>query len=173
MKTIYLAGGCFWGLQKYLSLIKGVARTEAGYANGAAAGPTYEQVCAGSGHAETVRVEYDENSVTLTRLLDLFADVIDPTSVNRQGCDTGIQYRTGIYYSDEADRAIIAGWLALLGESLPKPVAIELKPLDNYCPAEEYHQNYLGRNPGGYCHIPRAKFACAANAVHDADNDKR
>ena len=172
MKTIYLAGGCFWGMQKYLSLIQGVTNTEAGYANGGAAKPTYEQVCAGSGHAETVRVNYDENAVTLTRLLDLYADVIDPTSVNRQGGDTGVQYRTGIYYVDEADCAIISGWLTLLGESLTKPVAIELKPLDNYYPAEEYHQNYLDKNPGGYCHISRDKFKCAASAVHDIKNEK-
>ena len=171
MKTIFLAGGCFWGLQKYLSLIKGVTNTEVGYANGETINPTYVQVCAGSGHAETVRVEYDENSVTLTRLLDLYADVIDPTSVNRQGGDAGIQYRTGIYYVDETDRAIIAGWLILLGESLTKPVAIELKPLDNYYPAEEYHQNYLDKNPGGYCHISNDKFVCAVNAVHDLDSD--
>ncbi|GHU88175.1 peptide-methionine (R)-S-oxide reductase [Clostridia bacterium] len=171
-KTIYLAGGCFWGLQKYLALVQGVTATEVGYANGATANPTYEQVCAGSGHAETVRVEYDDRVITLTRLLDLYADVIDPTSVNRQGGDAGVQYRTGIYYTDEADRAIVAGWLTLLGESLTKPVAIELKPLENYYPAEEYHQNYLDKNPGGYCHIGKDKFECAANAVHDLKNDK-
>ncbi|MDR2044404.1 MAG: peptide-methionine (R)-S-oxide reductase MsrB [Clostridium sp.] len=172
MKTIYLAGGCFWGLQKYLSLIQGVLITEVGYANGAAADPTYGQVCAGSGHAETVRVDYDESVITLTRLLDLYADAIDPTSVNRQGGDFGIQYRTGIYYVDETDRDILAGWLALLGESLAKPVAIELKPLENYAKAEEYHQNYLEKNPGGYCHIGSDKFACAANALHHTKNGK-
>jgi peptide methionine sulfoxide reductase msrA/msrB len=170
-KTIYLAGGCFWGLQKYLSLIQGVVKTEVGYANGGTASPTYEQVCAGSGHAETVRVEYDDSIITLTRLLDLYVDVIDPTSVNRQGGDVGVQYRTGVYFTDDADRAIIAGRLVLLGESLPKPVAIELTPLENYCPAEEYHQNYLDKNPGGYCHISSDKFECAANAVHRLKND--
>jgi peptide methionine sulfoxide reductase msrA/msrB len=172
MKTIYLAGGCFWGLQKYLSLIRGVTKTEAGYANGATAAPTYEQVCANSGHAETVRVEYDESVITLTQLLDLYADVIDPNSVNRQGADIGIQYRTGIYYEDEADRAIIAGWLILLGESLTEPVAIEMKPLENFYPAEEYHQNYLDKNPSGYCHISNDKLECAANAVHGPKNDE-
>jgi peptide methionine sulfoxide reductase msrA/msrB len=172
MNTIYLAGGCFWGLQKYLSLIAGVAVTEVGYANGKTAKPTYEQVCAGSGHAETVRVEYDDSVITLTRLLDLYADVIDPTSVNRQGGDFGIQYRTGVYYADEADRGIIAGWLVLLGESLTKPVAIELAPLENYYPAEEYHQNYLDKNPNGYCHIGNDKFECAKNATRDLRNDK-
>jgi peptide methionine sulfoxide reductase msrA/msrB len=173
MKTIYLAGGCFWGLQKYLSLIQGVIKTETGYANGAEANPTYEQVCEKSGHAETVRVDYNENAVTLTNLLDLYGDVIDPVSVNRQGGDIGIQYRTGIYYVDGADRAIIKGWLTLLGENLDKPVVIELKPLENYCPAEDYHQNYLDKNPGGYCHISNDKFECAANAVHSQKNDKK
>jgi peptide methionine sulfoxide reductase msrA/msrB len=172
MKTIYLAGGCFWGLQKYLSLIQGVIRTEVGYANGATVNPTYEQVCAGSGHAETVRVEYDENVITLTHLLDLYADVIDPTSINRQGGDAGVQYRTGVYYENEADRAIIAGWLVLLGESQTKPIAIEFLPLENFHPAEEYHQNYLDKNPGGYCHISNDKFECARNAVHDLKNDQ-
>lgn len=171
-KTIYLAGGCFWGLQKYLSLIKGVAKTEAGYVNGSTAQPTYEEVCAGSGHAEAVRVEYDDSVITLTRLLDLYADVIDPVSVNQQGGDIGVQYRTGIYYTDEAHRAIISGWLVLLGESLAKPVAIELMAIESYWPAEEYHQNYLDKNPGGYCHIDSGKFTCAANAVHDLKNDK-
>jgi peptide methionine sulfoxide reductase msrA/msrB len=165
-KTIYLAGGCFWGLQKYLALIQGVTQTEVGYANGAAVNPTYKQVCAGSGHAETVRADYDDSVITLTRLLDLYVDVIDPTSVNRQGGDVGIQYRSGIYYVDEADRAIIADWLILLGKSLKKPIAIELKPLENYYTAEEYHQNYLDKNPDGYCHIGKDKFECAANAVH-------
>jgi peptide methionine sulfoxide reductase msrA/msrB len=172
MKTIYLAGGCFWGLQKYLSLIQGVTKTEVGYANGAAANPTYEQVCAGSGHAEAVRAEYDENVITLTRLLDLYAGVIDPTAVNRQGGDVGVQYRTGVFYENEADRAIIAGWLVLLGESLTKPVAIELAPLESFYPAEEYHQNYLDKNPGGYCHISNDKFECARNAVRGLKNDR-
>ena len=172
MKTIYLAGGCFWGLQKYLSLIQGIMHTEVGYANGATANPTYEQVCASSGHAETVRIEYDENIITLTRLLDLYADVIDPTAVNRQGGDCGIQYRTGIYYIDDADHDIISGWLVLLGESLTNPVAIELNTLQNYFPAETYHQHYLDKNPGGYCHISNDKFECARNAIHDLQNDK-
>jgi peptide methionine sulfoxide reductase msrA/msrB len=172
IKTIYLAGGCFWGLQKYLSLVTGVTATESGYANGKTANPAYEQVCAGSGHAETVRVAYDDGIVALTRLLDLYAGVIDPTSVNRQGGDFGIQYRTGVYYVEEADRVIIAGWLVLLGESLTKPVAIELAPLANYYPAEEYHQNYLDKNPNGYCHIGSDKFEYARNAIHDLKNDK-
>lgn len=165
MKTIYLAGGCFWGVQKYLSLIPGVQETSVGYANGASENPSYQEVCGGSGHAETVRVVYDEKAVALTALLDLYAEIIDPVSVNRQGADTGIQYRTGIYYEDESDRAIISGWLTLLQESLSEPVAIELAPLQSFYPAEAYHQNYLDKNPGGYCHIPKSKFEGASRSA--------
>jgi peptide methionine sulfoxide reductase msrA/msrB len=176
MKTIYLAGGCFWGIQKYLSLIPGVKETAVGYANGPTENPSYKEVCKNSGHAETVRVVYDENTVTLTELLDLYAEVIDPVSVNKQGEDTGIQYRTGIYYEDGSDRPIISGWLTLLQESLSKPVAIELAPLQNFYPAEAYHQNYLDKNPGGYCHIPAAKFDKArggANQAHAGKDELR
>ncbi|MDR1440674.1 MAG: peptide-methionine (R)-S-oxide reductase MsrB [Clostridiales bacterium] len=175
MKTIYLAGGCFWGVQKYLSLIAGVADTTAGYANGGAETATYEDVCRGSGHAEAVRVRYDESVLPLTRLLDLYAEIIDPVSVNRQGADRGVQYRTGIYYKDEGDRTIASGWLALLQESLPEPVAIELEPVSGFCRAEEYHQDYLGKTPGGYCHIPDAmfekarSFAPPKNSARDGD----
>jgi len=168
MKTIYLAGGCFWGAQKYLSLIPGVVETAVGYANGPTENPSYQEVCKNSGHAETVRVVYDENAVTLTGLLDLYAEMIDPVSVNRQGGDAGIQYRTGIYYEDESDRPLISGWLTLLQESLSKPVAVELAPLQNFYPAEAYHQNYLDKNPGGYCHIPAAKFEKARGGAKPA-----
>jgi len=127
-----LRAGAFWGVEKYLSLIPGVGETTVGYANGATENPSYQEVCKSSGHAETVRVVYDEKAVKLTELLDLYAEIIDPVSVNRQGGDTGIQYRTGIYYEDESDRAIISGWLTLLQESLSEPVAIELAPLKNF-----------------------------------------
>jgi methionine-R-sulfoxide reductase/methionine-S-sulfoxide reductase len=170
MKTIYLAGGCFWGVQKYLSLIPGVKETTVGYANGEAKKPSYKDVCRGSGHAETVKAVYDEKVLPLTRLLDLYSEIIDPTSVNRQGGDAGIQYRTGIYYEDEIDRPIISGWLTLLGESLAKPAAIELKRLENFYPAEEYHQKYLDKVPGGYCHIPSSKFEIARRANDPAKN---
>lgn len=172
MKTIYLAGGCFWGTQKYLSLIPGVAETTVGYANGPTENPSYQEVCQNSGHAETVRVVYDERAVTLTELLDLYAEIIDPVSVNRQGGDAGVQYRTGIYYEDEGNRPMISGWLTLLQESLSEPVAIELAPLRNFYPAETYHQSYLDKNPGGYCHIPAAKFERARGGAKPARADK-
>ena len=169
MKTIYLAGGCFWGAEKYLSLIQGVAATEVGYANGRTINPSYEDVCRNNtGHAEAVRIEYDPAKVSLTFLLELFYDAVDPTSLNRQGGDAGPQYRTGVYYVDEADREIIHGSIALLQESYDKPIMIEVKQLENFYPAEEYHQKYLDKNPGGYCHIGSSKFEKARLAADEA-----
>ncbi|MDR0937249.1 MAG: peptide-methionine (R)-S-oxide reductase MsrB [Oscillospiraceae bacterium] len=159
MKKIYLAGGCFWGVEKYISLLPGVEKTTVGYANGSTENPSYEDVCKrGTGHAETVEIVYDEKILPLTRLLDFYAEIIDPTSLNKQGGDVGTQYRTGIYYTDAAEASIIRGWLTLLGESFSEPVAIECEPLRQFFPAEEYHRDYLNKNPGGYCHIPKAKF---------------
>ena len=169
MKTIYLAGGCFWGVEKYLSLIPGVEITTAGFANGNTENPTYEEVCHNNtGHAETIRVEYDESELSLPFLLDLYYDVIDPTSVNRQGNDTGTQYRTGIYYVHKEDKDIILASIALLGKNYDKPIAIEVKALENFYSAEESHQKYLDKNPGGYCHIASVKFAMARLA-HSKD----
>lgn len=167
MKEIYLAGGCFWGTEKYLELIKGVDSTLVGYANGISkyTKPTYEEVCEGNtGFAETVYVKYDPEVITLDFLLELFYDTIDPTAVNHQGGDFGTQYRTGIYFTDEADLLIIKGSIKTLQERYKKPIAIEVNPLENFYPAEEYHQKYLTKNPGGYCHIPRYKFELAAKA---------
>ncbi|NLP35486.1 MAG: peptide-methionine (S)-S-oxide reductase MsrA [Clostridiales bacterium] len=159
LKEIYLAGGCFWGTEKYLSGINGIRKTDVGYANGNTENPTYEEVChKNTGHAETVRVFYDPQQVRLEFLLDLYYDVIDPTSINRQGGDVGSQYRTGIYYVDNSDLSIIQNSIAKLQEKYEKPIAIEVLPLKNYYLAEEYHQKYLDKNPNGYCHIPSYKF---------------
>ena len=159
MKTIYLAGGCFWGMQKFLDQFDGVLNTEVGYANGPDRAPSYEEVCRSSGHAETVRVDYDPARLTLTRLLEYYFMVIDPLSVNRQGGDQGVQYRTGIYYTDESQRPEIdAVWQAEEKKAGAR-LAVELEPLRNFFPAEEYHQKYLDKNPGGYCHIPRSFFS--------------
>lgn len=169
MKKIYLAGGCFWGAEKYLSLIPGVISTSVGYANGHTQNPTYDEVCHNdTGHAETVMVEYDPAKISLTFLLELFYDAIDPTSVNKQGGDVGTQYRSGVYYVDGTDKDIILGSIALLQESCDKPVAIEVKPLVSFYTAEEYHQKYLNKNPGGYCHIGSARFEKARQAVDEA-----
>lgn len=161
VKTIYLAGGCFWGLEKYVGLVKGVEHTEAGYANGSRDDAKYGD---GSGYAEVVKVDYDPEVAPLTFLLELYYDAIDPTTVNRQGNDIGVEYRSGIYYTDPADEAVIRQSLARLQESLSAPVAIEVGPLVRYTAAEEYHQDYLDKNPGGYCHIPRKLFDAAAAA---------
>jgi peptide methionine sulfoxide reductase msrA/msrB len=167
IKQIYLAGGCFWGLEKYLSLIAGVTSTSAGYANGRTANPSYEEVKSQSaGHAETVRVEYDDEKLRLEELLALFFQAIDPTSLNRQGHDAGIQYRTGVYYTDEADKWIVEEAAAYLRKKLAplgKTVVTETKKLENFYPAEEYHQKYLDKNPGGYCHIGASQFKQAAD----------
>jgi len=159
MKKIYLAGGCFWGAEKYISLIPGVVTTKVGYANGNTVNPTYEQVCNNSGHAETVEVVYEPEKIALSKLLSLFYDAIDPTSLNKQGGDEGVQYRTGIYYTDEADKEVIEESLDALGERIKKPVVIEALKLDNFYPAEEYHQKYLKKNPCEYCHIKPETFA--------------
>lgn len=162
-KIIYLAGGCFWGTEKYLSLIPGVMSTQVGYANGCTEHPTYEEVCRqNTGHAETVRVEYDPDRLPLERLLDLYYESVDPVSVNRQGGDSGTQYRTGVYLPDEEDIEAVHASLRRLGERIGRTPAIECGVLENFWPAEEYHQKYLEKNPGGYCHIPPWKFDFAA-----------
>lgn len=175
MKIIYLAGGCFWGLAKYFSLISGVVEVETGYANGRTENPSYEQVCReGTGHAETVKVVYNPEKVTLPFLLEKFYEVIDPVSVNRQGNDVGVQYRTGIYYADEADQAVIETSLAALQKKYDQPLAIEHEPLKRFDRAEEYHQDYLDKNPGGYCHIPPIYFDRAKEARDpEAGTEKR
>jgi peptide methionine sulfoxide reductase msrA/msrB len=165
MATIYLAGGCFWGLEKYFSLVNGVVVTDVGYANGTTDSPSYEEVCSGrTGHAETVRVDYDPAVAPLPFLLELFYEAIDPVSVNRQGNDVGTQYRTGIYYTDPAERAVIDRSIASLQEGYDRPIAIEVAPLTNYFSAEGYNQDYLEKNPGGYCHIGLSEFEHARNA---------
>ena len=156
MNTIYLAGGCFWGMQKFFKQFSGVISTETGYANGPDRAPTYQEVCDDSGHAETVKIVYDEKTITLEELLNNYFLVIDPFSVNRQGHDEGIQYRTGIFYSDEAQRPVIQKIFDREEKKAGKKLAVIVEPLANFFPAEEYHQNYLDKNPGGYCHIPQS-----------------
>ena len=151
---IYLAGGCFWGCQKYFDLMDGVIATEVGYANGPTENPTYEQVkLQHVGHAETVRVAYDASRLPLRELLEKYYLVIDPTAVNHQGEDYGIQYRTGIYYTDPADRDVVRASLKALAQRYDMPLAVECMPLQNFYSAEEYHQKYLEKHPDGYCHI--------------------
>lgn len=159
LQEIYLAGGCFWGTQRYFDCLEGVVETEVGYANGWTVQPTYEQVKhENTGHAETVRVKFDASRITLEELLEQYYKVIDPLSVNRQGQDVGVQYRTGIYYVNEAHKSVVEHSLAGLQKQYQEPIAVEACRLQNFYTAEEYHQKYLEKNPGGYCHIGAARF---------------
>ena len=154
IKTIYVAGGCFWGVEEFMDRIPGVLDAESGYANGNSDTVTYQEVCfSNTGHAETVKVSYDASVVPLNVLLETFFTIIDPTSVNRQGNDMGSQYRTGIYYTDEADLPVIQAVVQNEQEKYLDPIVTEVLPLVNFCLAEEYHQDYLKKNPNGYCHI--------------------
>lgn len=162
--VIYLAGGCFWGTQHYFDLLCGVVETEVGYANGPTENPTYEQVkYEHTGHAETVKIVYDPEVISLEELLSLYYKAIDPVSINKQGEDEGIQYRTGIYYTKESEREIITASLAELQKQYAEPLAVENLPLENFYTAEEYHQKYLDKTPGGYCHLPFALFEAVKN----------
>ena len=158
MSSIYLAGGCFWGMQKFFDQFEGVLKTEVGYANGPDAAPSYNEVCKNSGHAETLKIDYNENKISLSEILKFFFMVIDPLSVNRQGNDCGIQHRTGIYYVDDKLLPEIENIYAIEEEKAGAKLAVELQPLRNFFPAEEYHQKYLEKNPGGYCHIAERYF---------------
>ena len=160
MKEIYLAGGCFWGVEEYFSLVPGVIDAVNGYANGSVANPTYEQVCSGAtGHAETVRVTYDPTIVSLKTLVEQLFAIIDPLSVNRQGNDVGSQYRTGVYFTDPADEPVIRSVFDAEQAKHDQPIATELMSLECFYEAEEYHQDYLRKNPGGYCHVNFASLS--------------
>ncbi len=168
-QTIYLAGGCFWGLQAYCKRIDGVVAAICGYANSTVDAPDYETVCSGaSGAAETVAVTYAADTISLAELLQYFFRVIDPTSVNRQGNDCGMQYRSGIYARRTWPLALVKRALKGLQASYDRPIAVEVAPLVNFTAAEEEHQDYLEKNPRGYCHIALA----AAHAPLD-DNERR
>jgi peptide methionine sulfoxide reductase msrA/msrB len=163
--VIYIAGGCFWGTEHFMKKIHGVIDTTAGYANGRTQNPTYEDVCTNhTGFAETVKVTYDTGAVSLETLLNLYFMTIDPTSLNRQGGDIGSQYRTGIYYVDSHDLDTIQSTIADLEKNYDIPIVIEVKPLENFYPAEDYHQDYLDKNPQGYCHISPELFTMAQQA---------
>ena len=162
MKEIYLAAGCFWGAQHYFKKLDGVKQTVTGFANGNVDAPSYEQVYTdATGHAETVKVVYDPASVSLEFLLEMYFLAIDPVSLNRQGEDEGTRYRTGIYYLSDADLPVIRRVYASVQTRFAKPLAVEVLPLRCFFPAEEYHQDYLDRNPDGYCHLSPALFRLA------------
>lgn len=154
MKTIVLAGGCFWGLQKFFDQFPGIISTEVGYANGNCDNPDYRSVCNGSGHAEAIRIQY-EDSISTAQILAAFFSAIDPFSVNRQGNDIGINYRTGIYTCDPKEAEIARIMLKEIEQQAGRKTAVEVLPLQDFWTAEEYHQKYLDKNPSGYCHLPR------------------
>lgn len=154
MREIALAGGCFWGVDEFFSRKEGVLTTKSGYSNGHKLNPTYEEVCTGTtGHAETVYITYDENLINLETILLKFFKVIDPTSMNKQGNDVGTQYRTGIYFIHPEDEAKALEFIAKMQPKYTKPIVVEVEALSNFFDAEEYHQDYLKKNPRGYCHI--------------------
>ncbi|SFF90459.1 peptide methionine sulfoxide reductase msrA/msrB [Prevotella sp. KH2C16] len=165
MKEIYLAGGCFWGTEHYFKQIAGVENTKVGYANGITKNPTYEEVCTDKTQfAETVHIQYDPAVISLEFLLNMYFAAIDPTTLNQQGHDRGTQYRTGIYYTDEADLPTIRKVMAEQQKKQTQPIVVEVKPLKNFYDAEEYHQDYLDKNPAGYCHLPQSLFEYARKA---------
>ena len=154
MNTIYLAGGCFWGVEGYFKRIEGVKDTTCGYANGRTENPSYEDVCRhDTGHAETVKVDFDDEVISLEDLLIYYFRIIDPVSVNKQGNDVGTQYRTGIYYTDESQLPVIKAAIEREQRKYSEKIAVEVLPIENFYTAEEYHQDYLDKNPNGYCHI--------------------
>lgn len=154
MKSIYLAGGCFWGTEAFFKQLPGVIETEVGYANSQVDNPTYQLVCTGTTNAaECVRVSYDPEKIGLKLLVEAYLSIVDPTSVNRQGADEGTQYRTGIWWTDSADEAVVCDCLDTLEARLGQPLAIQTGALGNFWDAESYHQDYLDKNPNGYCHV--------------------
>ena len=164
-KEIYFAGGCFWGTEHFFKQIEGVLETEVGFANGHTENPTYQEVYTDqTGFAETVYVKYNPDVVSLEFLLNMFFKAIDPTSLNKQGEDEGTRYRTGVYYTNDDDLAVIEKVFSQEQQNYQQPLAVEKLPLQNYYSAEEYHQDYLDKNPTGYCHLPVALFEFARQA---------
>lgn len=154
LREIFYAGGCFWGVESYFARIPGVDSVTVGYANGKTENPSYEAVCSHTtGYAETVHVVYDPELVSLQTLTEHFFLIINPVTLNQQGNDVGDQYRTGIYYTDEADLETLQSVIDEEQKKYSSPIVTELLPLQCYYLAEEYHQDYLEKNPGGYCHI--------------------
>lgn len=158
MKEIYLAGGCFWGMEHALQLLHGIIETEAGYANGTLDHPSYEAVCTDTtGHRETVRAVYDPERISLETILKAYFICIDPTLKNRQAGDIGSQYQTGIYTVDADSETRVETYLKEERKKYPA-FFVEYGPLKSFWPAEEYHQKYLDKTPGGYCHVSQEEF---------------
>lgn len=154
LETIYLAGGCFWGVEAYMQRVEGVVAATSGYANGDTKDPTYKEVVKGdTNHAETVEVKYDKTKTDLINILLYYFKIIDPTSLNKQGNDVGTQYRAGIFYTDESQLDVINQVVEEEKKKYEKEFVLELVPLKKFYKAEDYHQDYLAKNPTGYCHV--------------------
>ncbi|MDA3931265.1 MAG: peptide-methionine (S)-S-oxide reductase MsrA [Tenericutes bacterium] len=153
MKKIVLAGGCFWGVQAYFDLVKGITKTTVGYIDGMMDNPTYQDVLNGSGHTEALYLEYDESVTSLSLIFEHYFNIIDPTSVNRQGNDIGLTYRTGIYCYDESDIDVAIKYIVSIRNQYVKEIVTTVKMSKDFTVAENYHQHYLDKNPNGYCHI--------------------
>lgn len=163
IKRIYLAGGCFWGVEGYFSRISGVTETDTGYANGKTDKTSYRELAA-TDHAETVKIVYNSGVISLEELLAHYFRIINPVSVNKQGNDIGRQYRTGIYYTDNTDLPVIQAVMKKMQTKYSQPLAVEVYPLHHFIEAEDYHQDYLKKNPTGYCHID---LRLAEKPLHD------
>ena len=152
-ETIVFGGGCFWCTEAVFKMIKGVVDTTPGYAGGTTANPTYEQVCTGStGHAEVLKIDYNPERVTLERLLDVFMTMPDPTSRNRQGADTGTQYRSMVLYNTDEQKKTVEAFLKRAQKNFDKPIVTEVRKLDRFYVAEDYHKRYYDKNPNlPYC----------------------
>lgn len=154
LKTITVAGGCFWGVEEYYKRLNGIIETNVGYANGNSKEVTYREVCTGqTGHVEATWLKYDPAVISLDMILDHLFRIIDPTSLNKQGGDIGTQYRTGIYYENVEDLPTILSFIESRQSQYDKEIVVEVQKLDNYFLAEPEHQDYLTMNPGGYCHV--------------------
>lgn len=153
MATIVFAGGCFWGVEAYFKQVEGICDTTVGYIDGQKASPTYEEVCSGSGHAEAVKITYDQDKITLSKLLSHLFNIIDPTLFNRQGPDIGAQYRSGIYNYTTAQKREIDTFIKKVKAKYQKPLQLTFKTDMPFYIAEPYHQDYLDKNPSGYCHV--------------------
>ncbi|MGI6152903.1 MAG: peptide-methionine (S)-S-oxide reductase MsrA [Christensenellaceae bacterium] len=165
-KAIYLASGSFWGMQKYFDSVQGILSTQVGYANGEGQAPTYVDVIRGdTGYAQVVCVRFDTDAIALEDILHLYFRVVDPTVESEQPGDSGAQYRSGIFYAEDEDKPVIDRFISDNQARYDRQIVTEIAPLRCYYPAEEYHQKYLVKHPGGYCSIGKIDLGYARNYV--------
>jgi len=153
MKKIIVAAGCFWGVEHYYKRLKGVLKTRVGYTDGPTERPTYAEVCDNSGHVEAVEIEFDEQVISIQKICEHFFRIADPTQRNRQGHDFGVQYRNGFFTYSQDDEQAIMSYIDSVKSNYKKPLTTFCKPATPFYDAETYHQNYLEKNPSGYCHV--------------------